>query len=94
MQRLIYRRRDIHLDSETRARIELDPELKTPRHDCYRDFIAEHTFATGVRLLRPLVHGSGPAPEGSRKLKSGDARVMLISGKRYILDQGGCKSQY
>jgi hypothetical protein len=46
-----------------------------------------------VRLLRPLVHGPGPATEGSRKSKSGDARVMLISGKRYILDQAAADAR-
>lgn len=88
---------DDHLDPDARRLIIKHPEIQSPHHDCYTDFIAEHNIAEGVQLLRPLIHGTlfkskhtihfwNPDPEKQ-------AESILLDGQRFQLERAAADAR-
>lgn len=88
---------DDHLDPDARRMIIKHPELQSPHHDCYTDFIAGHNIAEGVQLLRPLIHvtlaKSGHTVHFWHPDPTKEADTVILNGQKFQLNRSAADAR-
>jgi hypothetical protein len=88
---------DNHLDPDARRLITKHPELQSPHHDCYTDFISEHNVAQGVQLLRPLIHGTLSKSKHVTPSRNPDPEkkdeTIILDGQKFQLNSAAADAR-